>query len=100
VEPAADGRTVNVTALRNDADAEGVNEPLSGARVRVEDLKGAVVVKGVTDHFGVCGLPLPADKDHAELVMTVEKDGFNARRLGLNGRSISEDLRRQLYGDL
>jgi predicted AlkP superfamily pyrophosphatase or phosphodiesterase len=100
VEPAADGRTVNVTVLRNDADTRGVYEPLSGARVRVEDSAGAVVAKGVTDHFGVCGLPLPVDKDPAELVVAVEKDGFNSRRLGLNGQSLSIDFRRQLYGDL
>jgi len=105
LEPAADGRTLTVTVLENDADIHGEKPPVEGAEVRVlgEHPPGgghgaAVLAEAKTDAFGVAGLPLPVDADPAKLVVSVHSDRFNTRHLRLNGTSVVAELRERLYG--
>ena len=106
LEPAIDGRTVTVTVLENDADAQGEKPPVEGAEVRVLGEHGlrqaqaelSVVAEAKTDAFGVAGLPLPVDADPAKLIVSVQSDRFNQRRLRLDGTNVVEELRERLYG--
>jgi hypothetical protein len=114
LEPSADGRTVTVTVLENDADAHGEKPPLAAAEVRVigehglRPFDGAqgrqaqpklrVLAEAKTDAFGVAGLPLPVDADPAKLVVSVHSERFNPRHLRLDGTNVVEDLRQRLYG--
>jgi hypothetical protein len=105
LEPAADGRTVTVTVLENDADGHGEKPPVAGAEVRAlgphhpANREGArVLAEAKTDDFGVTGLPLPVDVDPADIVIGVYSERFNARHLRLDGSNVVEDLRERLYG--
>ena len=98
LEPAVDGRTVTVTVLENDADAQGEKPPVEGAEVRVIGEHAALLAEATTDAFGVAGLPLPVDADPAKLVVSVHSDRFNRRHLRLDGTNVVEDLRERLYG--
>ena len=97
-EPAADGRTLTVTVLENDADVHGEKPPVADAQVRVTGGRGTVLAQAKTDAFGVAGLPLPVDADPAKLVVSVHSDRFNPRHLRLDGSNMVEDLRERLYG--
>ena len=97
-EPAADGRTLTVTVLENDADAQGEKPPVADAQVRVTGGRGTVLAQARTDAFGVGGLPLPVDADPATLVVSVHSDRFNPRHLRLDGTNVVDDLRERLYG--
>jgi phosphonoacetate hydrolase len=99
VEPAADGRTVTVTVLENDADESGEKPPVAGAEVRVLGQHTKVLAEAKTDAFGVAGLALPVDVDPATLVVSVHSEKLNPRHLRLDGRNVVEDLRERLYGD-
>jgi hypothetical protein len=98
LEPAMDGRTVTVTVVENDADANGEKPPLAGAAVRVLGEHAAVLAEAKTDGFGVAGLPLPVDADPAKLVVSVHDERFNPRHLRLDGTNVVEELRERLYG--
>ena len=98
LEPAADGRTLTVTVLENDADAHAEKPPVEGAEVRVNGERGAVLAEAKTDAFGVAGLPLPVDADSTKLVVSVHSDRFNRRHLRLNGTNVVTELRERLYG--
>ncbi len=98
LEPAPDGRTVNVTVLANDADQDGEKPPVSGARVEVITHHGQTVAEGVTDAFGVCGLPLPAGEQPEHMVVRIEHQDYNRRHLRLDGSNVVEDIRQRLYG--
>jgi phosphonoacetate hydrolase len=98
IEPSADGRTVNVTVLENDADARGEKPPVEGADVQVIGERGTVVAQAKTDDFGVAGLPLPVGKEPESLVLRVEHERFNTRHLRLDGSNVVADVRKTLYG--
>ncbi len=98
LEPAADGRTLTVTVLENDADAHGEKPPVEGAEVRVNGERGAALAEAKTDAFGVAGLPLPVDADPTKLVVSVHSERFNSRHLRLNGTNVVAELRERLYG--
>ena len=98
LEPAADGRTVTVTVTENDADVHGEKPPVADADVKVLGPHARVLAEAKTDAFGVAGLPLPADVDPAELVVSVHSERFNPRHLRLDGSNVVEDLRERLYG--
>jgi len=99
IEPSADGRTVNVTVLENDANAHGENAPVDGARIEVVGRHGRALANAKTDAFGVAGLPLPVGEEPESLVVRVEHERFNTRHLRLDGTNVVEDVRERLYGD-
>ena len=99
VEHSADGRTVNVTVLENDADAQGEKPAVEGAGVSVVGSGGRAISTGRTDAFGVAGLPLAVGEDPASLVVRVEHARFNPRHLRLDGTNVIEDARERLYGN-
>ena len=94
-----DGRTAMVEVLANDADASGERPPISGAEVTLSTHGAKVVAKAKTDAGGTCGLPLPPGADPTDLYITIHHDDYNPRHLRLDGASVHEDLRTQLYGD-
>lgn len=98
LEPAADGRTVTVTVLENDADLHGQKPPVAGAEVQALGPHMRVLAEAKTDAFGVAGLPLPVDVDPVDLVIGVHSERFNPRHLRLDGTNVVEDLRERLYG--
>jgi phosphonoacetate hydrolase len=98
VEPSADGRTVNVTVLENDADARGENPPVAGAGIQVIGAHSSVLAEAKTDEFGVAGLPLPVGEEPDSFVVRVEHERFNARHLRLDGTNVVEDPRAVLFG--
>jgi len=98
VEPSADGRTVSATVLENDTDAHGEKPALDGADVQVIGRHAKVLAEAKTDAFGVAGLPLPVGEDPESLVMRVEHERFNTRRLRLDGTNLVEDVGKRLYG--
>jgi phosphonoacetate hydrolase len=97
IEPSADGRTVNVTVLENDADARGEKPTLSRVQVEVIGRHGRVLATATTDAFGVTGLPLPASEKPKSLVVRVEHERFNTRHLRLDATNVVEDVRERLY---
>lgn len=98
VEPSADGRTLTVTVLDNDANSHGEKPSIAGAQVRVIGSRGAVLAQATTDTFGVAGLPLPVNEPPEHLVISVHHDDFNPRHVRLDGSNVVEDLRARLYG--
>jgi hypothetical protein len=98
IEPAADGRTVTVTVLSNDADERGEHAPVEGATVQVIARGGHAVAEAKTDAFGVSGLPLPVGEDPGQLVVRVQHETYNARHLRLDATNVVEDIRKRLYG--
>jgi len=98
VEAALDGRTATVTVLENDVDARGEKPAVAGAQIELVGHGGAVLAGGMTDAFGVAGLPLPVGVDPTDLVISVHHEKFNPRHLRLDGSNVVQDLRRSLYG--
>jgi hypothetical protein len=98
VEHSADGRTVNVTALENDADSRGEKPPVESAEVEVIAPHARVIARAKTDAFGIAGLPLPVGEEPESLIVRVEHERFNTRHLRVNGTNTVEDLRAALYG--
>jgi len=98
VEHSADGRTVTVTVLENDADASGEKPAVDGAKIEVIGPHGRVLANATTDAFGVAGLPLPVGEDPPSLVVRVEHERFNTRHVRLDGTNVVEDLPARLYG--
>ena len=98
LEPSADGRTLNVTVLENDADKSGEKPAVAAAEVQVIGPHAKVLAETKTDAFGVAGLPLPVGEDPASLFVRVEHERFNKRHLRLDGTNVVEDLRAALYG--
>jgi hypothetical protein len=94
-----DGRTAMVEVLANDADASGERPPVMGAEVTLAGRSAQVLARARTDVGGTCGVPLPIDVEPDELYITVHHEGYNPRRLRLDGTPLREDLRALLYGD-
>jgi phosphonoacetate hydrolase len=100
IEPAADGRTVTVTTLANDANERAEKPPVPAANVQVIGQQGQVIAQAQTDAHGLCGLPLPVGEDAEGLVIRIKHEGYNARHLRLDGTTVADDPRRRLYADL
>ncbi len=98
LEPSADGRTLNITVLENDAGKSGEQPAVEGADVQVIGPHARVLAETKTDAFGVAGLPLPVGEDPASLVVRIGHERFNTRHLRLDGTNVVEDLRAALYG--
>jgi len=98
VEASADGRTVNITVLENDADSSAEKPAVEGAAVEIIASHARVISKATTDAFGVAGLPLPVGEDPGSLVVRVEHERFNTRHLRLDGTNVVEEVRALLYG--
>ncbi len=98
LEPSADGRTVNLTVLENDADTRGEKPAVEGAEVSIVGARGHVVAQAKTDDFGMAGLPLPVGEEPESLVVRVAHERFNPRHLHLDGTNVVEDVRQLLYG--
>ncbi|HEV8574389.1 MAG TPA: alkaline phosphatase family protein [Dehalococcoidia bacterium] len=98
VEHSADGRTLNVTVVENDANAHGEKPAVEAAGVEVIAPHGKVLAQARTDGFGVAGLPLPVGEDPESLIVRVEHERFNTRHLRLDGTNVVEDVRERLYG--
>jgi hypothetical protein len=99
IEPSADGRTVNVTVLENDAESSGEKPAVAAAHVQVIGAHARVLAEAKTDAFGVAGLPLPVGEEPDSIVVRVEHEQFNTRRLRLDGTNVVEDVMRVLYGN-
>ncbi len=98
-----DGRTAMIEVLANDPDASGERPPVAGAEVIVS-AHGAyggsrVLARAKTSAGGTCGVPLPANVDPEDIVVTVQHGDYNPRHLRLDGTPVREDLRRVLYGE-
>ena len=97
VEASADGRTVNVTVLENEADSSGEKPAVAGADVQVIGAHSRVLAQAKTDVFGVAGLPLPVGEEPNSLVVRVEHERFNTRHLRLDATNVVEDPRAVLF---
>jgi type I phosphodiesterase/nucleotide pyrophosphatase len=104
VERANDGRTARVLVSENDPLASGERLPIEGAEVLVEahapqaEGQPRRVAHGRTGPGGVFGFATPSDLAPDQLAVVVRAEGRNPRRLRLDGRSLSLDLRAALYG--
>jgi hypothetical protein len=98
VTPHEDGRTAMVEVLANDAGASGEHPPVEGAEVIVSGREAEVLARARTSAAGVCGVPLPANADPADLYLTVDHDDYNPRHLRLDGTPVHDDLRHALFG--
>jgi hypothetical protein len=103
VERAPDGRTARALVFENDADASGKRPALEGAEVSalLEPTGDAprTLASGRTAAGGVFGFATPAEIDSSQIVVQVRAEGFNPRRLRLDGCGTALDLRAALYGD-
>jgi hypothetical protein len=98
-----DGRTGRVVVCDNDAQPSGEHPPVEGAEVLVEAHREGerpkVVARGRTGPGGVYGFPTPSAVPDDDLAISIRADGFNPRRLRLDGKSFALDLREALYGN-
>jgi hypothetical protein len=99
IERARDHRSIAVTVLDNDALPDGEYPPLAGARVTLHG-RGAVIAESRTLETGRVAFATPADLTDAELTVSIELKGFNARTLRADGTSLAKDLREALYANL
>jgi hypothetical protein len=99
IERARDHRSIAVTVLDNDALPDGEYPPLAGARVTLHG-RGAVIAESRTLETGRVAFATPADLTDAELTVSIELKGFNARKLRADGTSLAKDLREALYANL
>ena len=100
LQTAADGRTATITVLANDADTSGEKPPVAGAEVTVMGPDGRELLHARTDDHGVVGLPLPAEPPPDDMVVAVQHDEYNPRRVRLDGASVALDLRELLYSSM
>jgi hypothetical protein len=103
VERAADGRTARVIACDNDALASGEAPAIEGAEVIVESHEGEAsrareLIRGRTGPGGVFGFSTPSEVASQRIAVSVRREGFNPRRIRLDGRRLAVDLRAALYG--
>ncbi len=98
----ADGRTGRVVVVDNDAGPGGERPPVEGAEVLVEAHREGErpeeVARGRTGPGGVYGFPTPSAVPDTDLAVSIRADGFNPRRLRLDGKRLALDLREALYG--
>jgi len=104
VERASDGRTARVLVFENDPLPSGERPPLEGVEVWVEahaphaEGQPRRVAHGRTGPGGVFGFATPSDLAPEQIAVVARAEGRNPRRLRLDGRSLSLDLRAVLYG--
>ncbi|MBW2382302.1 MAG: alkaline phosphatase family protein [Deltaproteobacteria bacterium] len=103
IERAPDGRTARVFVRDNDALPSGAHPPVEGARVDLFQHRDARtperLARGRTGPGGVYGFSTPAEIPSSQLVLDISADGYNRRRLHLDGQSMVPDLRAILYGE-
>ena len=101
VERMADGRTGRVFVSENDPLPSGERPALEDALVRVllRDDEGGEreLSRGRTGPGGVHGFATPPESESGQIVLAIHKQGFNARRVRLDGTNESLDLRALLY---
>jgi hypothetical protein len=102
-ERAADGRTARVLVRDADALPSGERPVLEGGEVLVEIHEGEAarareLARGRTGPGGVFGFATPSDVPSERIAVVVRAEGFNPRRLRLDGRRLAVDLRAALYG--
>jgi hypothetical protein len=100
LERARDLRSLRVTVLDNDHLPDGEHPPLEGARVTLSGRGDAVIAESRTSDTGRVAFATPADAPDAELTVTVERKGFNPRKLRADGKSLAKDIRKILYANL
>jgi hypothetical protein len=102
VERAPDGRSARVLVRENDALPSGEQPPVVGAEVVVEGhgegQAPLVLARGDTGAEGVFGFATPSDLASEQIALVVRARGFNARHVRLDGKRLTLDLRRALYG--
>ncbi len=101
VERAPDGRTGRVFVRENDRLPTGERPAVEGAEVEIfEIVAGAepkAVGRGHTGPGGVYGFGVPSDVSSEALELRITRDGFNPRRIRLDGSVQALDLRAVLY---
>jgi hypothetical protein len=99
---APDGRTGRVIVRENDRLASGERPAVEGAQVVVDahHASGEVerIAQGITADLGIFGFATPVEIGSAELWIEVSAEGFNPRRIRLDGTREVDDLRSELYG--
>jgi hypothetical protein len=103
VERAGDGRTARVIVAEGDALPSGERPALKDAEVIVELHEGEAarareLVRGRTGPGGVFGFPTPSEIASERIALSVRHEGFNPRRIRLDGKRLAIDLRAALYG--
>jgi phosphonoacetate hydrolase len=98
VEAAPDGRTARVIVHDNDPDLSGDKPPVANAQVLVHSHPDTVVAKVTTNDTGIAGFATPADVPPADIVLSVHHPDYNPRHVRLDGRNLTIDLSRELYG--
>lgn len=103
VERAGDGRTARVIVAEGDALSSGERPALEDAEVIVELDEGEAVrarelVRGRTGAGGVFGFSTPSEIASERIALSVHHEGFNPRRIRLDGKRLAIDLRAALYG--
>lgn len=102
VECAPDGRTARVIVRENDALPSGEKPELEGAEILVEaHAEGETarrIASGTTGPGGIFGFATPSDLRPDQMAVSVRANGFNVRRLLLDGTRLALDLREALYG--
>jgi hypothetical protein len=103
VERAGDGRTGRVIVAECDALSTGERPALEDAEVIVELHEGEAAraregVRGRTGAGGVFGFSTPSEIASERIALSVRHEGFNPRRIRLDGKRLAVDLRAALYG--
>ena len=57
------------------------------------------LARGRSGPDGIFGFATPAEIDSSQIAVQVRAEGFNPRRLRLDGSGTAPDLRAALYGD-
>ena len=98
---AGDRRTAKVEVAEADCDAAGDHPPVEGvvATVHVHGAGSRELARVRTNEAGVAGFSIPADVEPSAISVLVQRDGFNPRRLLLDGTELGIDLRASLYGE-
>ena len=100
-ERASDGRTGRITVTDADDPMDGSRRPIDQAQIRVIALHSngieETIAGGRTQTGGVYGFPTPAEIPSEAIIIQVEAEGFNPRRIHLDGRSPSQDASLILY---
>ncbi len=98
IEPSAGGSRALLTVLDNDPDPGGEKPPVASAEVLAQAPSKTVVAHLKTNQAGIAEFATPADVPPAEIAVAVLHPEYNPRHLRLDGKNLTIDLRRELYG--
>jgi hypothetical protein len=98
-------RTLRVIVLDNDLVTSGTDlqvrgsehPPVEGVTVKLEH-DGRVIGESTTSASGAVAFPTPANLRDDQLVVRIDHPEFNSRSVRADGRPITIDLRKHLYG--